>query len=129
MKKILFVVLVASLFALVGFTMFNDAIPVLTYDEVVNHAGKFQIKGTPINDKNSYDSESQLFSFYLNDDNGKEFLVKYSGIKPGNYEEAQEVIAIGYYNSEGFIDAKRIMVKCPSKYQAEGGEGFEYKEY
>ena len=129
MKKLMFVVLVVSLFTLVGYTMLNDAIPVLTYNEAVQHEGKFQIKGVPVPNKYSYDNEKQLFTFYLTDDNNQEFAVNYSGVKPGNYDQAQEVIAIGYYDGNNAVTAKRVMVKCPSKYQAEGGEGYDYKEY
>jgi len=42
--------------------------------------------------------------------------VLYSGIKPGNFEEATEIVAVGSYRDGSFY-ADQLLVKCPSKYQ------------
>ena len=42
--------------------------------------------------------------------------VLYEGVKPGNFEEATQIVAIGSY-SDGAFHANQLLVKCPSKYQ------------
>ena len=42
--------------------------------------------------------------------------VMYEGVKPGNFEEATEIVAIGSYR-DGAFHAEQLLVKCPSKYQ------------
>lgn len=117
MKNAFVIILITLLFGLVGYTMMSDPIPVLTYDRAQQHDGKLQIKGTPVKTEFSYDDDSQEFSFFLIDDNGQKFNVRYNGVKPGNYDQANEVIVIGRYDEAGYIRADRLLVKCPSKYE------------
>jgi cytochrome c-type biogenesis protein CcmE len=42
--------------------------------------------------------------------------VVYDGVKPGNFEEAVQIVAIGRYQDDAF-HAEQLLVKCPSKYQ------------
>jgi cytochrome c-type biogenesis protein CcmE len=49
-------------------------------------------------------------------DTGETMTVHYSGVKPGNFEEAVQIVAIGSYQ-EGVFEAEQLLVKCPSKYQ------------
>ena len=42
--------------------------------------------------------------------------ILYNGVKPGNFEQATEIVAIGQYQNGGF-EADQLLVKCPSKYQ------------
>ena len=44
--------------------------------------------------------------------------VRYRGVKPANFEEAISIVAIGRYSaSDGVMEADKLLVKCPSKYQ------------
>jgi len=49
--------------------------------------------------------------------------VAYKGLKPGNFHDATQVVAIGRFH-RGTLEAEKLLVKCPSKYQ-----GVEEKEY
>jgi cytochrome c-type biogenesis protein CcmE len=42
--------------------------------------------------------------------------VTYRGIKPGNFKDAISIVAIGSYR-DGHVEAEKLLVKCPSKYQ------------
>ena len=42
--------------------------------------------------------------------------VVYRGIQPGNFKDAISIVAIGRYQ-DGRIEAEKLLVKCPSKYQ------------
>ena len=48
-------------------------------------------------------------------------MVSYAGIMPGNFEQAESVVAKGIYNGQRFV-ADDLLVKCPSKYQGTDGE-------
>ncbi len=62
-------------------------------------------------------SEDKLsFSFILVDDNKKEQKVIYNEPMPPDFLRSEKVVVIGNYQNNQFI-AKKILLKCPSKYQ------------
>ncbi|MBN1301775.1 MAG: cytochrome c maturation protein CcmE [Melioribacteraceae bacterium] len=64
------------------------------------------------------DSERNLFSFYMEDFNGNEIKVIYSGVMPNNFESSTSVVVTGKYQN-GVFQASDILTKCPSKYESE----------
>jgi cytochrome c-type biogenesis protein CcmE len=70
--------------------------------------------------------EQESLFFTLQDPKSRETLrVRYKGVKPGNFEDAVSIVAIGHFDSEAKqFEAAKLLVKCPSKYQ-----GAEVKEY
>ena len=48
--------------------------------------------------------------------------VVYHGVIPGNFDQATSIVAIGRYQ-DGVFAAEQLLVKCPSKYQAEAEKG------
>ncbi len=64
--------------------------------------------------ENSIDKLS--FSFVLIDDNRKEQKVYYNEPMPPDFLRSEKVVVIGSYQGDQFI-AKKILLKCPSKYQ------------
>jgi cytochrome c-type biogenesis protein CcmE len=73
-----------------------------------------QVKGKRL-DSGSFDTSRNQFIFYLADDTGEKIEVVYNGAKPGNFEQATEVVCVGQYQ-DGRFYAKELLVKCPSKY-------------
>jgi cytochrome c-type biogenesis protein CcmE len=62
-------------------------------------------------------SEDKLsFSFILIDDKKKEQKVIYNEPMPPDFLRSEKVVVIGHYQNDQFI-AKKILLKCPSKYQ------------
>jgi cytochrome c-type biogenesis protein CcmE len=62
-------------------------------------------------------SEDNLsFSFTLIDDANKEQKVYYNEPMPPDFTRSEKVVVIGGYQKDVFI-AKKILLKCPSKYQ------------
>lgn len=57
-----------------------------------------------------------LLSFYMIDRDGIESEVFYFGGKPQDFEQSDEVVLIGRYESDRFI-ASSLLLKCPSKYK------------
>jgi len=62
--------------------------------------------------------QEQYLSFSLRDSTGDTMHVEYHGIVPGNFAQAMGLVAVGRYQGDHF-EAKQLLVKCPSKYQAE----------
>ena len=61
-------------------------------------------------------SEDRLsFSFTLIDDANKEQKVYYNEPMPPDFTKSEKVVVIGHYQNDRFI-AKKILLKCPSKY-------------
>lgn len=54
--------------------------------------------------------------------NTPRYPVVYYGVVPGNFDQAKSVVLKGKPGSDGVFVAEQMLVKCPSKYQGEGGE-------
>ena len=65
--------------------------------------------------------EEQYMNFRLRDERGEVLTVEYRGVIPGNFDQATSIVAIGRYRNDRF-EAEQLLVKCPSKYQAEGAK-------
>ena len=107
----------AGAFVLLGVTAFQKTLtPYLTFDEARKSRGAVQVMGALDKESDRYDTASQELSFVLLEPSGKRMPVSYRGIKPGNFKDAVSVVAIGSYKG-GRIEAEKLLVKCPSKYQ------------
>jgi cytochrome c-type biogenesis protein CcmE len=100
-----------------GATSFKSNLtPYVSFDEARRGSGKVQVAGTLLADSTRYVEAEQHLSFGLVDDNGQTMPVVYDGVKPGNFEEAIQIVAIGSWQGDRF-HAEQLLVKCPSKYQ------------
>jgi len=79
--------------------------------------GTVQIIGKLVSGTDFYDAETQKLAFTLTDEQSQhQMKILYNGVKPGNFEQATEIVAIGQYK-EGTFEADQLLVKRPSKYQ------------
>jgi cytochrome c-type biogenesis protein CcmE len=70
---------------------------------------------------------TNLFTFYMTDNEGTETKVHFKGSKPQDFEKSEQVVLIGNYNGQVFV-AEKILMKCPSKYNdGQQGEMQEFK--
>lgn len=100
-----------------GATSFkNNLTPYVSIEEAMQRSAKVQVKGALVPDSSEYVEASEQLRFGLVDEDGTTMSVLYSGIKPGNFEEAIEIVAVGSYR-DGSFHADQLLVKCPSKYQ------------
>ncbi len=127
MKKGYWIASVLALaFVALGVTAFQKTLtPYLTFDEARKAKGVVQVMGALDKSSDKYDTASQELSFDLLDDAGRSMPVVYRGIRPGNFKDAISIVAIGRYRG-GHIEAEKLLVKCPSKYQ---GAEVEEKSY
>jgi cytochrome c-type biogenesis protein CcmE len=100
-----------------GLTAFQKTLtPYLSFEEARKARGVVQVMGALDKESDRYDNKSEELSFDLLDPNGHRMQVVYRGVRPGNFKDAISIVAIGRY-SQGRIEAEKLLVKCPSKYQ------------
>jgi cytochrome c-type biogenesis protein CcmE len=104
-------------FVVLGVTSFQKTLtPYLSFDEARKARGVVQVMGGLDRTSDRYDTARQQLAFDLVDDHGRRIPVVYGGTRPANFEDAISIVAIGRYR-EGRIEAEKLLVKCPSKYQ------------
>lgn len=59
--------------------------------------------------------DANYFSFYVNDNNGKNCKVVFTGAKPQDFERSEQIVLTGQMLGKEF-HASKILMKCPSKY-------------
>lgn len=117
-KKYIIGIIVIVLFIIWAGISFNKTLtPYVSIAEAKKSENIVQVKGTRI-DAGRFDMEANTFIFTINDEAGNQIEVVYEKAKPGNFDQATEIVCIGKYNSGKFY-AKELLVKCPSKYTEE----------
>jgi cytochrome c-type biogenesis protein CcmE len=120
-KLMIAILLVAASIGL-GVTTFRKTLtPYTSFAEARRSGTSVQVNGVLQNPAAiHYDPAKSELAFALKDDKNEVMNVVYKGVKPANFEQATNVVAIGTYEN-GVFTADQLLVKCPSKYQAEGG--------
>ena len=104
-------------FVVLGVTAFQKTLtPYLSFDEARKARSVVQVMGALDKQSDRYDNQSEELAFDLVDPDGRHMPVVYRGVRPGNFKDAISIVAIGRYH-EGRIEAEKLLVKCPSKYQ------------
>jgi cytochrome c-type biogenesis protein CcmE len=130
MKKNRFYILGGLL--LLGFTgfsfmAFKDSMtPYVPFERAREGDRMVQVAGALEKGSSSYVAASESLFFTLKDPQSSETLrVRYTGLKPANFEDAISIVAIGRFDTTAReFEADKLLVKCPSKYQ-----GAEVKTY
>ncbi len=117
-KWILAVVLLGA-GAYFGVTSFRRSVtPYIPFNEARRSTGMVQVNGMLAEKNYVLKQEEQYMEFKLRDSRGEVMPVTYRGVIPGNFDQATSIVAIGHYRADHF-EAEQLLVKCPSKYQAE----------
>jgi len=119
--RMLFGLLLVVLSIAIGVTAFKKSLtPYISFAEAKKSSSSVQVNGVLADPSHvRYDSGRSELVFALKDDKNEVMDVVYKGVKPVNFEMATNVVAIGTYK-DGRFAADQLLVKCPSKYQAEG---------
>jgi len=133
MKTIHIIILLVLVIAVaVVITTLTDSSTYSNFKEATATPGKeFHIIGTLDKTKSiDYDATKNVnrFSFYLIDDKGLEKRVVYNNPKPQDFEKSEKVVVIGSMKNDEFL-ASSLLLKCPSKYNANKPEKFGTKSY
>ena len=117
--KIILALALVAIGVAIGVSSFKKSVtPYISFAEARRATGMVQVNGQ-IADKNYVLKPSeQYLQFNLRDQQGQVMPVVYHGVIPGNFDQATMVVAIGRYKDQCF-QAEQLLVKCPSKYQAE----------
>ena len=114
-------------FAAFSLSSFKEALtPYVDYEQARTGNRMVQVAGALAKGSYSYETERGSLLFTLKDPKkGDTMRVRYQGVKPGNFEDAISIVAIGHYDpGVKEFQANKLLVKCPSKYQ-----GAEVKTY
>jgi cytochrome c-type biogenesis protein CcmE len=101
----------------------SNLTPYVSFDKARGSASAVQVAGKLVQHSDRFDEANSRLVFTLENEHGQQLEVRYKGPKPGNFNEAIQVVAIGRFH-DGALDAEKLLVKCPSKYQ-----GVEEKQY
>jgi cytochrome c-type biogenesis protein CcmE len=117
--KIVLAVALLAVAAAVGVSSFKRTMtPYIGFREARTASGLVQVNGKLADKDYVLKPEEQFLRFKLRDEQGEVMPVEYRGVIPGNFDQAVSVVAIGRYQGDHF-EAQQLLVKCPSKYQAE----------
>jgi len=133
MKTIHIIILLVLVIAVaIVVTTLTDASTYSNFTDAASTPGKeFHIIGVLARTKTiDYDAtkNANKFSFYLKDDKGVEKKVIYNNSKPQDFEKSEKVVVIGSMKNDEFM-ATSLLLKCPSKYNANKPEKFGTKTY
>lgn len=107
----------------------SDAATYADFATAQQFPGKeFQVVGQLNKEKEIYyapEQDANSFKFFMIDNNGLEFHVRFNGAKPQDFERSEQVVVTGKMNDTEFV-ADKILMKCPSKYN--DGQGDELME-
>jgi cytochrome c-type biogenesis protein CcmE len=120
-KYIVGILIIVGFVAFAAINLSKSLTPYVSLDDAKKSSKVVQVKGQRVVGSENFDVEKKVFTFKMADDKGEQFEVIYHGVKPANLEQAEEIVVIGRY-TQGHFEAEQLLVKCPSKYQAEGAE-------
>ncbi len=122
-KNIIGILFIIGFIALV-FNNFGSSVGgYMNFEEASTTGAKAHVIGKWLSEKPvSYDHEANIFSFYMEDENGLEHKVHFLNPKPANFEDAEKLVVEGSMKGDVFV-AEHILVKCPSKYNDENVMG------
>lgn len=95
-----------------------------TATQIVQTMGKIDF------DQVHYNVEDERLEFVIYDaeaedkETARRLDVMYYGVVPGNFDQATSVVLKGKAEGDAFL-AEQMLVKCPSKYQGEGGKEYQ----
>jgi cytochrome c-type biogenesis protein CcmE len=116
-KKLSIGIALIAIFTVFGFLNFRKALtPYVSYKEA-RSGGNVQVIGTLVQGSINYAVGEQTLYFTMKEkDVSDTIMVAYRGQRPINFEDATSIVAIGSFDGLIF-QARKLLVKCPSKYQ------------
>lgn len=92
--------------------------PYVSISEARSNPGKyFQIMGG-LDTSKPVTHEESSFTFTLLDESNSTVTVRHTGVKPYNFEHADQIVVLGRYQKDSdLFEADKLLVKCPSKYE------------
>ncbi len=90
--------------------------PYVSFAEARTATSAVQVAGAAVKSEARYDSATGNLTFpILEKGTHERLVVVYHGPKPASFDQAEQVVAVGRYQG-GQLQASKLLVKCPSKY-------------
>lgn len=131
-KNIIGTTIIVS-FAVWGASAFwNTTVQYVSIEQARTANKMVQVMGKIDFDRVKYNTEESHLEFFVYDADAtdpataSQMKVIFTGVVPGNFDQATSVVLKGRHRGDAFV-AEKMLVKCPSKYQGEGGQ--EYQDY
>ena len=127
-KYIIGIVIIAVFIVWGGYSFMETTIQYVSLDVASTSNRTVQVMGQIDFDGVNYAEEEQRLEFSIFDveaeskETAEMLNVVYYGVVPGNFDQATSIVLKGKPDSTGTFVAHQMLVKCPSKYQGEGGE-------
>ncbi|MDF1544462.1 MAG: cytochrome c maturation protein CcmE [bacterium] len=122
---------VIALFTVWGASaFFQTTIQYVSIDKARNSNQMVQVMGKIDFDNVNYNADDSRLEFAIFDAEAESKVgattmnVVYYGVVPGNFDQATSVVLKGQPEGDVFV-ADQMLVKCPSKYQGEGGDEYQ----
>ena len=110
-------------FALFGAGAFKKSLtPYVGFAEARRSQRTVQVRGAKDPRSVRFDEQLHALRFDLIDATDDRLPVVYRHVKPGNFDQAKELVVIGRFRN-GVFECSQMIVKCPSKYQAKERAG------
>lgn len=112
----------------------KTTIQYVSLDEAEHSQRTVQVLGKIDLGKVNYNTSQQRLEFAVYDPKAVDSVtaarmpVVYYGVVPGNFDQATSVVLKGKTDNGVFV-AEQMLVKCPSKYQGNGGEYQDVKKH
>ncbi len=121
MNKVLYIigaVLIAGFGVLGALELRQAQTPYVTTLAEARAAGDRQIQfmGEIVKRSSSYDESAGELVFRVHGQDGREMEVRYKGVKPANFENADKAVVRGRLRDDKLV-ATQVMLSCPSKYE------------
>lgn len=119
-RKLIILAIVILFAALALYSIKGVLTPYVSFQEAMETGDFVQIigaldKSVPVQHHEGY------YTFSLKEKSGAPLSVVHRGLKPFNFEHANQIVALGSFNKEKKVfDAEKILVNCPSKYRKQG---------
>lgn len=110
-------IIIAVFLALGVFSFRRSLTPYVSFSEARTAGRTVQVKGYPDHAAARFDPQRRAFVFPMTNEAGEILTVAYRGAKPGNFDQAVSVVAVGRYQGDA-LESDQLLVKCPSKYQS-----------
>jgi len=129
-KYIIGVVVIVVFMVWGASAFFKTTIQYVPIEQALASSNTVQVMGKIDFDHVNYNTDDSRLEFVVYDADAKDkasakkMNVVYYGVVPGNFDQATSVVLKGKTENNEFV-ADQMLVKCPSKYQGEGGDEYQ----
>ena len=120
-KRYVIGIAIIIVFLVVGFFAFVDTkVEYANFTHAAQTHKKCQVKGSWVKEKEAgFDATTNMFTFYMKDENNTVMKVVLDGAEPNNFKMAESIVCKGKIK-DGYFHATEVLTKCPSKYEGDG---------